>query len=393
MRLSLFSFWFFLGAVGFSPVHADDRSAPAITLYQNGLAFIQDTRLIPLKAAQTHVTLPNISPQILPDSLLLDIQGTRVVSRHFNFDTLTPNRLLNSLIGQTVTFINNAGQKTSGQLLAFDNQDVILKQADGRILSGDFGALALTEPDQSFITSPSLSAQIEPPATDSRSLARFGYLSNGFSWDSSYNLQVSPQGDQVILTPWATLTNTSGLDYQNVTLSLAAGHINRQRTPRPMLAKSTMALAETADSALPTPPMSLGSALKLYTIPTTLAILNNQTLQVPLMPTQTFKSVRTLVARFNPLYRPVGETQAHPIAPIVELRFTNTSDYPLPQGAARLYQSAADNHLSFIGEAALPQTSKGAEVALISGKSFDVSAEAIVPNWSDWKTNFLTIGC
>lgn len=376
MRFSLLAF-FSLASFSAPLYGADQPNQQHVTVYQNGLAFIEDRRTLDLSANQTQVLLPAISPQIIPESLLLTIQGQNVLSRRLDFDVLTPSKLLHDHIGKTVTFIDPNGDPdlsatTTGTLLALDGDKSVLRLDDGSLISGDFGYLSLPKESGPYITQPSLSATITP-AQDSRSLAQLGYLTSGFTWSTSYSLTVSDQGDQVTLSPWANLRNSSGLDYDQVQISLAAGQVNRHSpTPRPTMMK-TMMRAEVADSAMPNAPDSVGSALKLYQLPNAIDLPHGQMVQISLMPSQTFRSVRHLVARFHPLYGPVSAEQAQPIAPRIELQFTNTSEHALPSGQVRLYQKGKEARLIFAGETQLAQHSKGDEITLSSAESFDVS--------------------
>jgi len=180
-------------------------------------------------------------------------------------------------------------------------------------------------------------------------------------WHTSYSVELDDKGENLHLRSWANLTNTSGVDYQNVTLNLAAGAVNRRSSPRPapMMAKSMRSLNAVMDSPVmertAAPAQSVGG-MHIYALPTRVDLNQKETKQVALMTPLSFKSKRTLVKRFGPTYGALNQQPPHPVHPDIEIAFENTSGQPLPAGLTRLYRKDASGTLQFIGEDKLQQT-------------------------------------
>lgn len=76
------------------------------------------------------------------------------------------------------------------------------------------------------------------------------YLTNGLTWRADYVAELNDAEDALNLNGWVTLTNTSGIAYNNADIQFVAGAVNRVRppaVPRPMMLKArNMAVMESA---------------------------------------------------------------------------------------------------------------------------------------------------
>ncbi|SCA57021.1 conserved exported hypothetical protein [Candidatus Terasakiella magnetica] len=372
--LGLFSFT----AQAENTLNATHQQQLSLTLYQNGLGFVRDTRRTDLSKGQNDLAFEDVSTQLIPDSLLINTKGIEVLERRFAFDLLTPQALLDKAVGKTVSFrkfnsVTGKDDIISAKILSTKNGVIV--ERDGQIQVGQPGQLMLEKLPQGLRAKPALLASLNAPKKASFELG-LAYLSNGLKWHSSYSAELSPDGKSVNLRSWANLTNTSGTDYKNATLSLAAGQINKKTVRKnvQMMARSapqTMMAMDSAPERTASPPQALGG-LHLYSLPHKVDLAHKETKQVQLMAPMSFKSKRVLVRQFGPSYNAISH-QVLAVHPNIEVSFTNASNAPLPTGIVRLYRKDQAGELQFVGEDRLKATPKGNEAKLHPGQSFDVT--------------------
>src|SRR5688572_3859974 len=110
-------------ALAVQPVVAQDPADPdataqgdvSVTIYNNGLGLVQDVRQLDIGAGRSTIAFPDVSAQIRPETLSFAAEGTGIVEQNFDFDLLTPTKLMEKAIGQTVTLLRTnpaTGQET-----------------------------------------------------------------------------------------------------------------------------------------------------------------------------------------------------------------------------------------------------------------------------------------
>ena len=92
------------------PVHAQtsDESAQgdvSVTIYNNGQALVQDVRQIDIAKGRSRIEFPDVSAQIRPQTLSFSAAGTGIVEQNFDFDLLTPAKLMEKSVGRQVTLV------------------------------------------------------------------------------------------------------------------------------------------------------------------------------------------------------------------------------------------------------------------------------------------------
>lgn len=357
--------------------HQQDLS---LTVYQNGLAFVRDQRRIDLAKGPQDIVFEDISAQAIPDSLLIAGKGFTIQERRFDFEVLNPSLLLQKSVGKTVAFsrfnsVTGKDEMITAKILTAQGEVII--ERDGKIEVGQPGRLVVEKLPDGLRLKPALMAAFDVEKNGPTDLA-LAYLSNGLQWNTSYSMELANDGKSLTLNAWANLTNTSGTDYKNASLAVAAGSINRQSAPQPirMMAKGAPRLEAMAmDSAVEhvaMAPQSVGG-MHLYELPGKLDLNHQETKQVALMKPQTFISERILTQTFRPYYTAMPRQNDTPVHPNIEISFTNSSGQPLPDGLVRLYRQDKKATLQFVGEDRLNQTPDGVKAKIHPGQSFDVT--------------------
>lgn len=367
----------------------------SLTIYQNGLGFVEDLRQAPLQQGAQTIAFEDISSQLIPDSLLISGKGFNVMERRLAFDLLTPAILLQKSIGQEVTFrrlnpVTGLDELIRAKVLS--TQGGLVIERDGKIETGQPGNLVLDDLPNGLRPKPALMTDLQVAQSGETDLG-LAYLTNGVKWHSSYSAEISPDEKSISLKAWANLTNTSGTDYKNVDIRVAAGRINRSPAPRPVPAMMKAAaprgmVMDGAAEMTANAPQAIGG-IHLYQLPVQVDLNNKETKQVALIKPLEFDAKRTLVHRFNPVYGAMRNDSSQPVHPNIEVSFENTSGQPLPNGTARLYRKNKDNALTFVGEDTLKQTPNGSVAALVPGQSFDVTLKRIQTDYQvDGKYRF-----
>jgi hypothetical protein len=106
----------------------------SVTIYTNDLALVQDTREIQVQAGRQRVEFQDVSGQIRPETVSLTASDISIVEQNFDFDLLTPGKLMEKAVGQQVTLVrvnpsNGAETREQARVLA-TNGGVVLKIGD-----------------------------------------------------------------------------------------------------------------------------------------------------------------------------------------------------------------------------------------------------------------------
>ncbi len=363
---------------------ASDQSSVAVTIYNDNLALVKDARRVRLGRDFNQLAWREVSAQMRPETAQLrnlsNPAGFRLQEQNFDFDLLTPQKLLEKYVGRGVSVIRthpgtDVETREAATVLSTNN-GVVLKFADGRIETGVPGRLAFPGVPDTLRDTPTLVISLVNPAAGMQNL-ELSYLTGGLSWRADYVAELNADDDRLDLNGWVTLTNQSGAAYPNAKLQLVAGDLNRIRDAQPM-PRATMAMAaKVADAA----EMQQESLLEyhLYTLqrPTTLA--DNQTKQVALMSASRVPVRKEFLLEGANYYYSgqVGEI-GRKIKVGVFVEFDNRGEglgVPLPRGVIRVYKKDSQGNAQFVGEDRIDHTPKNETVRLKLGDAFDVTAD------------------
>ena len=377
------------GAAGQAQVVADpDATAQgdvSVTIYNNGLGLVQDVRQLEIAAGRSTIAFPDVSAQIRPETLSFAAEGTGIVEQNFDFDLLTPQKLMEKAIGQTVTLVRTnpaTGQETRERATVLSTAGGVVIQVGDRIeVLRDDGLPVRVIFDRvppNLRARPTLSVTVESRRAGTRP-ASIRYLTPGLGWSSDYVALYDEGKGTIDMQGWVTLTNSTGTTFHSANTLLVAGNPNlgggspvyRGRSMPPAPPGRTMVPGtETADRE------QLGD-FYLYPIAERTTIANNQTKQV------SFLDVQAVPAR--KIYgRTVGwlNSDSQPVNVQSQIAFSSSRDGglgdALPAGTVRFYQRDRAGTPQFIGENGIGHTPMGSELTLSTGDAFDVFVQAEV---------------
>ncbi|MHB1400505.1 MAG: DUF4139 domain-containing protein [Trichloromonadaceae bacterium] len=362
----------------------EDQQEVAVTIYNQDLALVRDQRRVTLDTGENILALREVSAALRPETALLKNlshpKGFAVREQNFDYDLLSPQKLLEKYVGRTVQVVRSHPQTgvetlVDAEVLAANN-GIVLRLGD-HIETGIPGRIVYPDVPANLRDRPTLVVQLESGASASQ-LLELSYLTGGLSWQADYVAELNAADDRLDLSGWITLANQSGTSYRNAKLQLVAGDVHRVRDElgqrQDLVAKEMMVRA-----AAPQIQQESLFEYHLYTLarPTTLA--ENQTKQVALLGAGDVPVRKEyLLAGQDYYYRGhYGQLEEkRKIAVFIE--FANREQaglgLPLPKGVVRVYKKDLAGNAQFVGEDRIDHTPKNAQLRLYLGDAFDVTA-------------------
>ncbi len=375
---------------------------PALTVYSQNFAVVRERVPLNLQAGDNAVTFAGATLQLEPDSVVLrDPAGRvqiRVLEQSYRADVMSQGLLLSLNEGKEIDFLvrgQDAKEHTvhgkiirSGYSPGGQPTDPII-EVDGKLrfsLPGEplFPALA-----GDGILKPTLTWRIAADQT-AQFQAELGYVTGGMSWQAAYNLVAPEKGDLLDIVGWVTVNNQSGKVFENATVKLMAGNVNKiapKGTPGPMARRELMMTA-VADMGQVTE--KAFDEFHLYSLARSVTLRDRETKQVEFMRAIGVKAPVIYVydggSNFGQFYGGMNRdpgygTQSNSKVWVMR-EFRNSEDnklgLPLPKGRMRFYRrDDADGRIEFTGENELEHTAKNELIRIYTGDAFDVVGERV----------------
>jgi hypothetical protein len=345
----------------------------SLTVYNDNLALVRDTRMMSFKKGAGEVLFRDVAAQIDATSVHFRAAGVDMLEQNFDYDLVSPDKLLQKYIDQQLEVVSKTGEVTRGALLASGGApsggQLVLQQTDGSlrsILLENAAEIRYPSLPEGLITKPTLRWLVHSDA-DGRKETEVSYLTAGVSWRADYVLLLNEANTRADLDAWVTLDNTSGADYKNATLKLIAGTVHRAPTPPTAKAMRPMAM-ETAAGARGFEERAFFE-YHLYTLQRPTDVLDRQTKQVSLFPSTTASIKKVFTYDWQ------VDNDNVMVSAEFENKETNGLGLALPAGRVRVYQVNPQGGQEFIGEDNIEHTPKNEKVTVRIGNAFDIAAE------------------
>ncbi|HSG33807.1 MAG TPA: DUF4139 domain-containing protein [Sphingomonadaceae bacterium] len=371
---------------------SSDPTAPSaqgdvsVTIYNNNQALVQDIRQLDIAAGRSRIEFPDVSAQIRPETLSFSAAGAGIVEQNFDFDLLTPSKLMEKAIGQTVTLVRTnpaTGAETRERAEVLSTVGGVVVKIGERIeVLRDDGLPVRVIFDgvpQNLRARPTLSVTVESNRSGTRP-ASIRYLTPGLGWSADYVSLYDEARGTIDMQGWVTLTNNTGTTFNNADTLLVAGNPGGQSQrgyASPGRALPPGASSGSFDPGTETADRERLGDFYLYPIAERTTIANAQTKQV------SFLDVQAVPARKvyrRDIYWLQNEEQ--PVNVSSEIAFSSSREGglgdALPAGTVRFYQRDAEGNPQFIGENGIGHTPMGSELSLRTGDAFDIFVQAEV---------------
>ncbi|SFK60787.1 DUF4139 domain-containing protein [Caulobacter sp. UNC279MFTsu5.1] len=365
------------GAV--APQGAWAQTAPklSVTIYNNDLALVQDVREMTLAAGRQKLEFKDVSAAIRPETVSLSAAGLSVVEQNFDYDLLTPDKLMEKAVGQQVKIVRtNPGdgkETTETATVLAANEGVVLKIGDRIEVLRDDGVptrVIFDKVPETLRARPTLSVTVEADKAGPRP-ATLSYLTTGLSWKADYVAMFDEAKGALDLQGWITLGNQSGTAFVDAETQLVAGSVNTlasggggYRPARPAV-QSAGTESGTGERV---------ADYYLYPLPHRTTIAANQNKQVGFLSAQGVAAKKVYEIRQDWF-----SSQAQPESATVAIQFSNARlaglGNQLPAGVMRVYVRDKAGDPKFIGENAIDHTPAGSELSIKTGDAFDVTSQ------------------
>lgn len=228
---------FLLGSAAFAqtipPPSQSAQGDVAVTIYNNDLGLVQDTRRLDLRAGRTRQEFPDVSAQIRPETVTLTGEGIGIVEQNFDYDLLSPQSLMQKAVGETITLVRTnpatgAETRERARVLAVNN-GVVLQIGDRiEVLRDDSLPVRVIfdRVPENLRARPTLSVTLETQGGGVRPVT-LTYLTPGLGWEADYVAMFDEAAGRMDVQGWITLTNTSGTEYREASTLLVAGAVNQ----------------------------------------------------------------------------------------------------------------------------------------------------------------------
>ncbi|MFG0330570.1 MAG: DUF4139 domain-containing protein [Phycisphaerales bacterium] len=357
-----------------------------------GFAVVKQVRAVDLEEGVNTWRITDVAQFIDPTTVsvvdLSDGEAATVVEQSFEFDLVSPSKLLEKFTDREITVYVPAGDHinaVTGKLLSSNQGRLVLSTDDGLRIVDATHQLKLGDLPDGLITQPTLVWQIFAPKAGERRM-RTAYQTEGVTWRADYNLILNEDDTAADLGAWVSLMNLSGATWENAQLKLIAGDVQRvEQRPQLDYMRGRLAM-EGAPAGFEEKAFF---EYHLYTLPRRVDIATNTTQQITLFPTvQDVPVERRLVyygASGNYGFFPDPMTDRNfgvqsNTKIDVYIRFENDEasglGRPMPRGKVRVYKADdADGSLEFIGEDLIDHTPRNETLLVKVGQAFDVVGE------------------
>ncbi|MBI5502125.1 MAG: DUF4139 domain-containing protein [Deltaproteobacteria bacterium] len=395
----------------------DGRESAALTVYNNNLGLVRETRRVTLPAGVAVLRYADVAEQIRPETVYIrdtqDAATFTVLEQNYKYDLLTPSRLLelyverelslvrvNSATGdeETVeaTLLSTGAVTHEGYSYSYgypygyggyapagyvDPSNVVYRTVEG-ITWGAVGRPVFPDVPPNFVSRPTLEWLLESPRGGARTIETT-YLTWGMSWSADYVLVLTDDGRSGDLAGWVTLRNDAGLTLRGARLQLVAGDVNVQQPYDPyadMLFEASGRRGGDYHNDNIGFQESGMFEYHLYTLGRPTDVADREQKQIELLGADAVPMTKKF--RLEGLsYYFVGEYAA-PIENLrtdVYLEFVNAEaaglGIALPAGVVRVYKADQGGAQQFVGEDRIEHTAREEKVKLLLGQAFDVAAE------------------
>ncbi|MDD3064688.1 MAG: hypothetical protein PHT24_00355 [Endomicrobiaceae bacterium] len=351
--------------------------AVSVTIYNNDLALVRDTKNVKLTKGVQNIELDEVAAKIDPTSVLpkflSNANKIKILEQNFDFDLVNTDKLLSKYIGETIE-IERTGEdkrgKLTGKLLSAYGGLVV--QNESKIVLNPQGEISLSKLPEDLKLKPTLIWLVESE-TEGNSQIEISYQTGGISWNADYVLVTNEKDTAADITGWVTINNNSGAVFKDAKLKLIAGDINRvsqNKYAQKRMMAPLMAEAAAVDSSFEEKSFF---EYHMYELQRKSTLKDREIKQIQFISAKNIpvKKVFTYNADIDPVK----------IKITLDLKNSkeNNLGIPLPKGRVRVSKYDSDS-IEFIGEDSIDHTAKDAKLSINIVNAFDITGKKIQTN-------------
>ena len=347
----------------------------------DGLALVRDRRIVRrLPKGRSRVRLTDVPAGILPDTVRLrgldGADGMAILEQNYQYDLASASAVLRRHVGERITVTFKDAPAVAGRLLSFDDASLVIQPAGGgprTIGRADVAAVMFAELPRGLLTRPTLVWNVRNDAA-ARQRFEVAYLTRGLRWRADYVLKVRPgRGpaavDTADLVGYATVTNNSGVTYEDARLKLLAGDVNLIPPERETIYAGTrlMVAFDTRLGGVPQFRQKSFFEYHLYTLVRPTTLRDAETKQIEMLSAGGLRMKRAYV------YDPQRDHWAG-VRVVSEFKNSEANGLgkPMPKGVVRLYAPDAEGVQTHVSVANIDHTPVDEKIRFRWGHAFDL---------------------
>lgn len=379
-------------------IDVDHSESLELTIYGDGRALVEDNRRLSFKGGEQVIELPGVSSAILPQSVTVISSGMEIIEQNFDFDLLTPAKLMEKAVGQTVDIVKTnpaTGEETieRAKVLSVNNGVVIQVGDRIEVLRDDNIPTRVVFPKvpENLRASPTLSLKVDSRLPGIRD-ANMTYLSSGISWESDYVAVFNEADKRMGLQGWATIDNKTSTSFHDAKLSVVAGYIGKDNQQQYYgssyntqyyqfwnESRNFMRNRNRVNQGQRRGGIEAGTAERigdnyLYPLPGLTTLASKQKKQISFVDADSVRAEKVYELRhwgFN--------SQNNPLNVDSRIAFSNSKaggmGEALPAGTVRVYMEDKNGKAQFIGEDAIGHIAAGSDISIKIGEAFDITVK------------------
>jgi len=352
-----------------------------LTVYGDNRALVDDKRDVTLEQGTQTIELPGVSSQIISPSVTLTAPGVSIIEQNFDFDLLSPAKLMEKAVGHYVQIVRTnpaTGMETRDRVkvLSVNNGVVIQKGGKIEVLRDDNipTRVIFSKIPENLRADPTLSVSVNSASAGTREAA-LTYLTNGVSWRGDYVAVFDEAKASMSLQGWATINNQTNTSFKDASLSVVAGQIGDANTNR----YNNRYSQYNTNRNVRRGGAEAGTAERIgdnyiYPLPGRTTLASKQSKQI------SFVNAEAIKARKAYEFYPWNfETMQEPASVDSRIAFSNSKagglGEALPKGTVRVYANDKRDKAQFVGESQITHMAAGSEISMKIGEAFDITVK------------------
>ena len=351
-----------------------------LTIYKDGTAMVKQPVGWSIPSGYSYVTWSSLPNGIYRDTPFLNIECADILSQRFNDNIFTGTDFFKSLRGEEIQVKPKNGKLVKGTLLEISAASVTISHQSG-IMSFNRGELEYLGNKTNELSLPTFNPFLSwdlKSKSDKIIKGELVYRTKNFSWNTVYRLKVLNEEKGELIAE-AVISNTSDMSFDNSSLKLVEGNLNRynEKRPRPERLNRPMTMAAQNDASSMMDKNELGD-YHIYTL--------NEKHDLGAKENITVRMYGPLDIGYSKKYVFENSERRQKEEPLeVQLTMNNTESnglgISLPGGKVEMYAFNKANGLEYIGADNMGQVPKGQSTTLTSGRAFDVIGNRKVLNY------------
>ena len=350
-----------------------------LTLYKDGTALVKQPVAWSIPSGDSYVTWSSLPNGIHKDTPFLNLEGATIISQRFNDNVFTGIDYFNKLRGQEIQVKPKGGKIVKGTLLEISPGSVTLSHQSGIITfnRAELEFLGSKNKDMDLPTfNPFLSWDLNSKE-EKVIKGELVYKTNNFSWTTVYRLKMLNE-EKGELVAEAVISNNSDMNFEQTTLQLVEGNLNKVEGFRPRQEKMSRPSIASVNNFSPRMNIDELGDYHIYALNDNHDLESKENITIRMYGPLDVKYVKTYV--FENSERRQKEEPLE-----VQLTLSNMEKnglgISLPGGKVEIYSYTQKTGLEYIGADNMGQVPKGQSTKLTSGRAFDVIGNRKVLNY------------